>query len=356
MGIQKRRYKHHRQPREPIMKENFDLEIREREYFKKGIYRILDKLHRDSARFILTRSRQHVSIHNFRKNIKKIRGIIRLLRHEIGNDKYHELNNFYRNIGQEVAVVRNDTSQIELLQSLKGKVKDEIVNKALTTATNQLRKKRNIEFGRFENKGLANNLNQMILTVQQTTHELDFTGDPDSFILKSLRHVHQRARSAYETTGFCKQDEIYHYWRKQVKYLMYHLMVLNKPLPSSINVYINELNKLGNLLGKLHDLNLFNELIKGQNLIFVEGEHKKQLLKFIYAQRAALKKRVEKIGGDVFSESSASFAIRVYDLWINSVCYSKGGKASPSGAKKHLPDDEFSSAAARKITSLKTQS
>lgn len=316
-----------------MIQQSFDLEIREREYFEKGIYRVLDKLHFDSARYITARSRQHIAVHELRKNIKKIRGIIRLLRHEIGDDKYHELNNHYRNIAQEVAILRDDSSQIELLNSMKKKVNDKSVLLALGKAISQLRKKRNSAFKLFGKEGQPHNIEQMILGMQKLTHELDFSGDPEFFILKSLHRIHTRARSSWEVTGFWKHDEIYHYWRKQVKYLMYHLMVLSKVWPSFIRVYINDLGKLGNLLGKLHDLNLFNEYVNQQTLVVIEGKHKRGVQKIIYSQRASLKKKIDKIGERLFSESSDSFAMRIFDLWLNSVLNKKAVTFLP-------PDDK----------------
>lgn len=294
------------------------LEIRNRENFREGIMRLLDTLHDNSAKFIVAGSRQHFSIHEMRKNLKKIRGIIRLLRYEIGNEKYHELNDFYRSIAKRIAVLRDDTSQIELLENMKERIRSPEIKRPFSSAIRQIEKKRKAEFERFLASGQQQKIQQLILDQKEIIRELDFRGDPELFILKSLSRIHRRARSAYELTGFLKQDEIYHYWRKQVKYLMYQLTILNNAWPSFFKTYINELDKLSDLLGKLHDLSLLNRHIHEKKIISLNKKQKEIILNFIYKQRAMLKKKISKTGEKIFNESSDAFAVRVYDIWNTS--------------------------------------
>lgn len=293
-----------------------ELEIRKSEHFREGILRILHGLHEHSEKLIVARSRQHISIHELRKNIKKIRGILRLIRHEVGHEQYHKMNGFYRSIARQVAVLRDDTSQIELLESMGKKVPNKSVKRTLNSAIRQVEKKRKKEFETFYSSNLQYIIQQLLREQKQKIPLLPFTGEPEKFMLRSLHRIHHRARAAFETTLYVKNDEIYHYWRKQVKYLMYQLSILQNAWPTYFKTYINELNKLGNLLGKLHDLNLFNEHVHARELIVLNPNQKKDVLKYIYKKRAELKKRIEKIGERLFTESSDAFAMRLYDMWL----------------------------------------
>ncbi|WP_319501240.1 CHAD domain-containing protein [uncultured Draconibacterium sp.] len=305
------------------MSEEFSLEIKEREYFEEGIFRVLDKLHSDSAKFITRTNRQHFYIHEVRTNIKKIRGLLRLLRHEIGDESYSEMNDYYRNLAQEVALLRDDTSQIELLNEIKSKLHNPAVTKALDIIISQHRRNRKKAFDHFKQSGHAEDIKQMILSLQQMMHSLNFAGDPESFILKSLQHVYRRARSAFELTEFLNDDEIYHYWRKQAKYLTYHLMLLNKAWPNSIRAYISDLSLLGSTLGKLHDLNLFHEAIKNKSILIPDKQSREKLMRYLYNRRLVLRKRVQALGEQCFAESSDAFAIRIFKNWENSVMHKK---------------------------------
>jgi CHAD domain-containing protein len=318
-----------------------DFEIRKRENFRNGLLRMLDLLHLEASRFIIARSRQHISIHEMRKNIKKIRAILRLLRHEIGNETYHELNDYYRTIARKVAILRDDTSQIELLENMKKEVDAPDIHKTLSLAIRQVEKTRKKHFNKFYQSGTQHEVRTAILEQMERNHDLDFNGDPDYFILQSLKRIHLRARSAMELSWDVKNDDVYHYMRKQVKYLMYQLMILNNAWPSYFRTYISELNKLSDLLGDLHDLNLFNEHVHNQQLVKLNPKQKKRILNHIYRQRAKLKKKIEKTSERLFSESSEAFSLRVYDIWLNSVLnktngLSKKQKGANKGAKLNL--------------------
>lgn len=320
------------------MNEEFSLEIKEREYFEEGIFRVLDKLHTDSAKFITQKKQQHFYIHEVRTNIKKIRGVLRLLRHEIGDDNYREMNDYYRELAQEVALLRDDTSQIELLQEMKLKVQDSVISKALDKIVAQHRRNRKKAFNRFNDAEHAEDIKQMILSLQQMIHSLQFNGNPEYFILQSLQHVYKHARSAFELSEFLNDDEIYHYWRKQVKYLTYHLMLLNKAWPNSIRVYIRDLSLLGSTLGKLHDLNLLHAAIKS-NTISIPNKHSRQkLMRYSYNKRSTLRKQVQAFGEECFAESSDAFTMHIFNIWENSVMHKKHRKRfSSRKADKAIP-------------------
>ncbi|WP_319589473.1 CHAD domain-containing protein [uncultured Draconibacterium sp.] len=317
------------------MSEDFSLEIKEREYFEDGIFRVLDKLHSDSARFITHTNRQHYYIHEVRTNIKKIRGVLRLLRHEIGDESYSEMNGYYRELAQEVALLRDDTSQIELLQEIKLKLRNPAVTKAIDKIISQHRRNRKIAFDHFKETGHAEDIKQMILSLQQMTHSLDFAGDPESFILKSLQQIYHQARSAFETTELVNDDEIYHSWRKQVKYLTYHLMLLNKAWPNSIRAYISDLSVLGSTLGKLHDLDLFHAAVKANNITIRDKDSRTKLMRYLYNRRSVLRKRVQALGEQCFAESSDAFALRIFENWQNSVMHKKYLKRTSSRTQKN---------------------
>jgi CHAD domain-containing protein len=323
------------------MSEEFSLEIKEREYFEEGIFRVLDKLHSDSAKFITNTKRPHYYIHEVRTNIKKIRGLLRLLRHEIGENSYNEMNAYYRDLAMEVAPLRDDTSQIELLREIKLKLRNPAVTKALDKIISQHRRNRKTAFDLFKQSGHAEDIKQMILGLQQMIHSLSFTGDPEFFILKSLQHVYKRARGAFETTEFLNDDEIYHYWRKQVKYLTYHLMLLNKAWQNSIRTYISDLSFLGSSLGKLHDLNLFHEAIKSKNIQISDKNSRKKLMRYLYNRRWLLRKQVHALGEQCFIESSEAFSLRIFENWQNSVMHKKNfsGRKSKNDIRCECDND-----------------
>lgn len=289
------------------MAKNVQFEISIQENFSEGISRILNELHIESARLILAGSRQHISVHELRKNIKKIRGILRLLRYEIGGKKYRKLNRKYRKLAQDIAVLRDDTSQIELLSGMLPKVKSVIVRRSINRAIRRIESKRKAAFNDFYGNNQHQYISRQFNSQNIKNQDLSISGNPDLFILKGLYKIHANALKALRATFSVNNAEIYHNLRKQVKYLMYNLRILSPTNPIFFKAYLYKLNQLSTLLGKLHDLDLFNEHIHQKTIIQFKPDEKKEMLKIIYRNRYYLKKRIGLIGAQVFAENSKDF-------------------------------------------------
>jgi CHAD domain-containing protein len=291
------------------------LKIHEKEEFEQGVIRLFLSLHEESARLVLLKSHQHKSVHELRKNIKKIRGILRLVRHEIGQKKYEEMNTYYREMAAEVAVLRDDTSQIELLEGMMESVKSNQVRKSISKAIRQVQAKRKKEFHNFYAQKKQLKVNRSFKEKMAEYKGLIVLGNPEKFILKSLRKTYRGARQALKMARKSNDKEVYHDLRKQVKYLMYHLMTLSSALDEDMIAYTQKLNKLADYLGNLHDLDLFNGHIKEEKLIKLEPEKKKLMMKYIYRRRSYLRKKVHHSGNELFLSNSKNFSNKLFEVW-----------------------------------------
>ena len=96
---------------------------------------------------------------------------------------------------------------------------------------------------------------------------------------------------------------------------MYHMMTISNSLTTVLKEYILLLDRLSDYLGNLHDLDLFHEHLKEDELIKLEKDKKQTVLKYIYRRRAYLKRNTHKLGKTLFFEKSNVFANRVFDDW-----------------------------------------
>ena len=162
-------------------------EIGKRETFEQGIHRLLEQLNTDTARMLVAGSRIHISIHEARKNIKKLRAVLRLIRHEIGEQKYLALNAFYREAGQKVALLRDDTSIIELLENFRANIKSPGLQKAIQKSIRLTKRKREKEFAEFHNNKTDAQLNKALLGLTESLNQLEVNGNPE--ILHFEKHL-----------------------------------------------------------------------------------------------------------------------------------------------------------------------
>jgi len=293
-------------------------EIRKRETFEQGIYRLLESLNTDTARLLIAGSRVHLSIHEARKNIKKLRAVLRLIRHEIGIEKYQELNIFYRETGQKIALLRDDTSMVELLENFKENIKSPELQKVIQKSIRLAKKKREKEFADFYKNKKGAQLNKSLSGKMAALKQANISGNPEIFIMQSVGKVHRDTIKRMKQAEKEGSNEAYHNWRKQVKYLMFQMMILKNAWPKFFDAYIDELDKLQKLLGSLHDLNILNNYAVQGDLLTLDKKQKEALLNYIYPRRASLKKQVHVIGKQLFAENSVAFSKRVLGIWNNS--------------------------------------
>jgi CHAD domain-containing protein len=293
------------------------LEIRSREIFSDGIKRILIHLHQDAARLIVSKSRIHLSVHEVRTHIKKIRGIIRLIRDEMGEEQYKALNSFYRELGFEVAPVRDDTSQIELLQKVSKKIKSEALKKSISKSVKKIRAKRKEHFKTFYAEGRDQVIRNKFINQIAVIESLRIEGDPKFIIKKSLKRIYLKARTSMNAALKSQTSEDYHNWRKQAKYLTYHMMLLRKAWPAYFNSYFSELGKLSILLGDIHDLFLFRNHLKEGALKDLDKNVKLILQRKIYKTQKQLFRKSQLLGVKIYGESGTHFANLLFLFWTS---------------------------------------
>jgi CHAD domain-containing protein len=304
-------------PKKTNKRKKVTLKIRSRENYSDGIKRILTGLNKDAARLVVSKSRVHISVHEVRTHIKKIRGILKLIRDEIGDEQYRILNDYYRHLGLEVAPVRDDTSQVELLLKMSKEIKSVALKKSIGKAMKKIRNKRKDHFSEFYSKGKDQSIRQKFLDQVDVVQQLNIKGDPDLVIRKSLKRTYINARNSMHASFKSNTNEDFHNWRKQVKYLTYHMMLLRKAWSPYFESYSDELSRLGTLLGEIHDLFLFRYHLKEGALSGLDKNLKTGLQRKIYKTHKILFKKVHPLGMKIFGESATRFTNLLYVFWTS---------------------------------------
>ena len=297
------------------MQKEYDIQIREGHNFRDEILRISNMLHEEAAHYIVVRSKQHQSIHKFRICLKKLRGIIRLLRYEIPSESFVTLNTNYRDISRQVCKLRDYTSQITLLKKMHSQLKNSLLQTTLQRMIKNLTNKRKTEYDLFLNHGEDTYLQQMIINNKAEFQDLEFNGDPNIIILRNIKNTYNNANTIRQNEELWEKPEIFHSWRKQVKYFMFELMVIKQLCPKKIKACISKLNSLQKILGRLHDMHLFKEILIHDTYSEINANEKKILLRLACRKEKLLMQKAETFGNEIFKQSSLSFANRTDKLW-----------------------------------------
>jgi CHAD domain-containing protein len=256
----------------------------------------------------LEKTARFEAVHGVRKEIKKLRSILRLTRGKIGKKTYRKYNQALRKGADLLTAFRDAQVKLsafdDLSKHLKGKLPPQ------SKIKNALRDR-----CRAEEKRLATAIAPLKAILNESKEELD------NLKLKSrgwraigpgLKKIYGRGQEAFETIGVEPSDRHFHEWRKRVKDLGHQLSLLCPARPRKLRARTKDLEKLGNLLGDDHDLFMLREFAAKK----FPGTHDIHALEgMIAARQEELRSAAVKLGRRFYREKPNRFSRRIGNYW-----------------------------------------
>lgn len=289
----------------------------------KEIKRILMELNLQSIELLNSKEEDlDEPIHDARKNFKKIRAVIRLVRPEIGEEAYQRENIFHRDIGRKLSDIRDSYVFVETLDKLNKRFKKELSNDSavVTNFRNALiarhdKIKDEIIYNKKAHLEVAEELKQH----QPVISGLPIQHDDFSAIEGGLKKVYFRGYHAIRRCVDDSSAENFHDWRKRVKYLWYHMRLLYQINPRKQKVYSKQLKELSDYLGDEHDLTVMQELLESENLLENEPEFQQKLEKLIKIRKFELRADAFKSAQTIYQHPPDEFTERVKSQWYKAL-------------------------------------
>lgn len=255
------------------------------------------------------------NVHEARKSLKKLRGLLRLFKDAMGKEAYQQENSCFRDAGRLLSSVRDAQVYVETFESFSQEISDTVSSELLDQLHRILIAYQQIIYEQtFATDD--NNLAALALVKESQKSVNDWSIDDDwSMLEKALKRVYKRGyQDFYKVLEDPTTDNL-HEWRKRVKYLWYHLRLLKPIWPEIMSALATQTHDLSDLLGDDHDLANLHQLLLNQpelinnqpeiNLLFVNLERKRKQL-----QQLALLK-----GQQIYAESPKDFIKRISCYW-----------------------------------------
>ena len=256
-------------------------------------------------------------VHSARKKLKRLRGILRLVRDAIGYRAYRDENVMLRNTARTLSAVRDAWVLVDTLRSLRRRYADLLDDATFETPEAWLLA-RHIErhelvtgqvvtdaivslgtartrFARFPIEGVIRN---------------DFTALADG-----IERVYQRGRHGFDTARTTRDVHDLHEWRKRVKYLRYQMEALTPMYPTLIGSTAQSLDELGELLGDDHDLAVLADTILEHPESCRDERERWMLIALIHERRTNLQAQALGIGSALYVEKPEAFVDRIGAYW-----------------------------------------
>jgi CHAD domain-containing protein len=188
----------------------------------------------------------NLTIHEVRKATKKYRALLRLLRPQIGEDCYARENKTFRDVARHLADCRESLIRIDTLDSLD--FSDPGLRERLVSSHEQ--QLNLFVANRAMQQQLISQLKQAASRVAGWPLRLEAYGA----LNQACFGAHEKARKRMPAAHADPSSERLHEWRKSVKHLWYHALLLTPCAAWPLAVDHQTLGSLASALGREHDL------------------------------------------------------------------------------------------------------
>ena len=242
------------------------------------------------------------SVHNARKDIKKLRALLRLVRGEIGKSVYREENDALRSAAAELAGSRDadvlvvTLDGLELDEGVSGPLRQAVeAHRLLTTGG-----------GRAQASARAV---EILGEVRARVTGWPLESEGFDALEPGLRRMYRRGRREYRALRRSADTEGLHEWRKRAKELWYDHQLLAFVWTPVMETVADEAHDLSDRLGDDHDLALLLEWA---------GEHAEvapELAQAVAARRAVLQADAFDLGARLYADRPRVFIDRLDRWW-----------------------------------------
>lgn len=286
-------------------------ELKTGESLRKSVRRIARKQMSEALAHLVGSNREarDVAVHEARKCFKKIRAVLRLVRPEISEKRFHKENVCFRDAGRPLTEVRDAKIFVEALDKLADEYKGHLTVRSFACARRALNKnlrrvrKRILDEGDcFKVVGNA---------VRQARNRIKkWTGMPMRWPVldEALERTYRRAKNAFGAALANPTVEKLHEWRKQAKYLRYQLEILTPLWPERMEELAKEADRMGEILGDDHDLAMLRQMLVSDPERFGDQGDCDLLLALIDRKRKQLEVQAQHTGQRFFQDSPRYFA------------------------------------------------
>ena len=251
------------------------------------------------------------AVHGMRKDLKKLRALLRLVRDGLGEDFYRAQNKRFRDAGRQLSDVRDAQVKIATLDDLAERFGSELPEQPASLWRGMLEGERRQmrEGAGDEPRARMQEAKEMIAT---GLVDWPLEGHGWRLLEPGLTRGYREARKSMKRARSSQAAEDVHEWRKRTKDLWYHLRLLRGSWKPVIGELAEQAHELADLLGDHHDLTVLAEDLDARQAI----KERERIGELIERRKGELLKKALKLGSRLFAEKPKAFRRRLRRYWL----------------------------------------
>jgi CYTH domain-containing protein/CHAD domain-containing protein len=253
-------------------------------------------------------------IHGARKDLKKLRALLRLVRDDLGRKTFKRENRRYRDAGRLLSPSRDATVRVETLASLEQRFGHEVPAGASVSWRELLEADREAAAAELRGEG-AEALERARAAIEVGAAELgELPLGTDSWDLfePGLTAAYRDGRGALAVVADGGNPDDVHELRKRAKDLWYQLRLFRNAWPGLLGPTAEEVHELTDLLGDHHDLTVLAEDLDARAGLVADRDVLRELIE---RRQAELLESALRLGKRVYAEKPKRYRKRMRAYW-----------------------------------------
>ena len=260
------------------------------------------------ARERLRHGGHSAAIHDVRREIKKLRAVLRLARNGGGQAKYRKSVKALREAAGYLAAPRDARVMLKAFEKLAGRDAQQFFE-----IENVLRRHCRRETRRFQKKDSIAIADKILRKMSRRVRGLKIHASGWPAVEPGLRKSYELGREACELVHEKPLPKNFHDWRKHVKNLWYYFQLLRPAWPAELRAMTDELELLAGQLGEDHDLFLLQQFAAEH--CSGEADEVKALVKLIASRQKQLRAAALELGLRLYAEPPSAICRRLGNYW-----------------------------------------
>jgi CHAD domain-containing protein len=263
----------------------------------------------DALRKLRARTASDHGIHGVRKDLKKARAALRLLRDGMGEIAYRAENTALRDAGRQLSPLRDAKALLEAFEAFQHRYASEVRQVELRAVHRALRDERTRARRKLREARGPLDKCRRALQAHRRRMQLPEMRAIDPAVLKSgFVRIYRKGRRAKREVDAKPSAAALHEWRKQVKYLRNAIEGVQDLLGRGAGKIGARADDLADELGEDHDLVVLRGRIAAGP---VDADTARTMRGLIQRRRAKLQKHARKLGQQVYARKPRRFVAQL---------------------------------------------
>jgi CHAD domain-containing protein len=247
------------------------------------------------------------AIHGARKDMKKLRAVLRMARGALPKRLYKEENRRYRDAARALSASRDAEVKLETLDALAER-DGGLPREAVEAWRQILDRDREAAVNTVQAEAAIG----LIEAGREGIRGWPLEGSSWKLVGGEVRRAYRRGRRAMASAAADPSEQSFHEWRKRAKDLWYQLRLLGPAWSELLGPAAEEAHRLTDLLGDHHDLAVLRQDLRQRRL----GEQETRALEAaIEARQTELAGEAFDLGRRLYAERPKAYSRRLRRYW-----------------------------------------